>query len=236
MTIRIDPTPPGMTRTAAGTTAALLLLLASGCTPFNERAAIGQGTEIDPINQTGQAPAITTTDDPPSITSLDRSGWTKQTFLVPVDGAGHQPTGRHDYSEVKFTDRQKGIYPTAETALDLDGKPEHRILSEEITESVGGPIVGVYDVVTMPFRLIFDPPTRLRRSPGWDYERWPGTSTRPPASDAAVSMEPESPNGPAQPSAPTEAAPVSAPDPAPVSAPVPSADSKPTSASGQGGA
>ncbi len=160
-------------REIAWTLASLGAAVVGGCTQFNERPVIGQSTTINPISQTGPAPELDKTDDAPSIASLDRSSWKKQTFLVPVDGAGHQPTGRHDTNEVRFTNRQLGKFPTAESSLDLDGKPEHKILGEEITESAGAPLVGVIDVICMPFRLIFDPPTRLVRSPSWDYQRWP---------------------------------------------------------------
>lgn len=185
---------------------ATLAGLATGCTQFNERNTIGQSTQINPINQTGQAPAIDMTDDATSISSLDRSSWQKTQFLVPVDGAGHQPTGRHDYREVVFTNRQKGIYPTAESAMDLDGKPQREILGEEIAETAGAPLVAMLDLISMPVRLVFDPPTRLKRSPSWNYERWPTHAAPAPAA---------APEAPAAESAPAaEAAPAATAAPA----------------------
>lgn len=184
---------------------ATLAGLATGCAQFNERNTIGQSTQINPINQTGQAPAIDMTDDATSISSLDRSSWQKTQFLVPVDGAGHQPTGRHDYREVVFTNRQKGIYPTPESSMDLDGKPGREILGEEIAETGGAPLVAMLDVISMPFRLVFDPPTRLKRSPSWNYERSPTHAAPAPAALPEAPASEQTPGAPAAAATPAPA-------------------------------
>lgn len=163
-----------------------------GCAASNERSVIGDATEIPAISASG-SPEPLAADDGPSLSSLDRSAWARTQVLVPVDGAYHQPTYRHDYREMLFTARQRGEFPTPETALELDGKPERAILGEEIAESGGGAIVAALDGISMPVQILLAPPTTTRRSPRWNYQRWPApvTATTVPAATEPTSVQPD---------------------------------------------
>lgn len=177
--------------------------IVTGCTPFNERNTIGAGSTIEPIAGASPDIAVDKTDDPPSISRLERSNWPKSQFLVPVDGAGHQPTYRLDYREVLFTNRQKGLFPTPESAMDLDGKPGQEILGEEIAETGGQPLVALGNAIIVPGWMIVSPPGRLKRSPSWNYQRWPSDTWTSKDTITGVPQTTPVPQAPPAPPPPT---------------------------------
>jgi hypothetical protein len=187
----------------------------SGCVSQNERVTIGDNLPIEAISQAsptamnaGEMPATPgPMDQAPSITGIDRSSWTPMTYVVPVDGVGHQPIYRSDHKILLATARQRLEFPTAETCLELDGRPDRPVLGEEFSEAVSQPVIALGEAVLIVPRLVVEPQTRVVRSPLKSPQRTPVKAVTLPA--------PVSPTAPASPE-PVQPEPVQASVPAPV--------------------
>jgi len=145
------------------------LALHTGCAHrVNKRTVLGGGTELEaiaaePAPQIAYVPAD----------RLDRGGWDAQTFLVPVDGTVHTPhwrTLRQDNTTDK--PRRKGLFPTAESALDLE--TDAAVLWREA--GVAFPLT-LLDMGFIPLNAARNPPWARRQSPQWlhkrfDQDRW----------------------------------------------------------------
>ncbi|MBL8962644.1 MAG: hypothetical protein KF787_06440 [Phycisphaeraceae bacterium] len=168
--------PPRM---AIASVASLLPL--AGCVSDNDRLTIGQEVKLEvfstgpddtaPVAQGGSLVPeenVWTVGRTPQ--SIDRSGWERTEFVVPVDGTGHRPTYTAWVMLKNSTARQRGDFPTAESALELTGG----FTDEQFTESWTAPLVTFGSVFAIPFRLFIEPPWTVRRSPAMGYERWRG--------------------------------------------------------------
>lgn len=179
------------------TTPCLLLTLIplAGCVDQNARSVLGDSTPVESLAESPAVPS-TFTDDPPSLTSLSRDHWPATEVLVPVDGVGHRPTyrGQPPYALHRLP-RQRGEFPTAETALDLDGHPSRVLGAENATETVAAPLGAAVDAVLIPPRLIVEPQWTTQRSPAWSFQRWPGPAARTLPAAAAAPVAPPAPAG-----------------------------------------
>ncbi len=106
------------------------------------------------------------TGDAVSVRGLDRSNWGATDVRVPVDGTVHRPT----YARARLYDetlaRQKGLYPTSETALELEGS---RWMSA--AEIAAQPLRTLVDAAALPLLVAMDPPWNARQSPDAVYKR-----------------------------------------------------------------
>lgn len=104
-----------------------------------------------------------------------RDTWAQTEMVVPSDGVHHRPLYRTEYGRVKYTARNRGEFPTAETALDLQ---DRRATEKQIKETfIFTPGIIIYDTVTAPFRMAIHPATQSNvkvspRSPRPGYQRW----------------------------------------------------------------
>ncbi len=172
----------------------LLLVTLSGCiAPQNDRLTEGHGPAAvkfeafsrdsgraaNPVasdgGSGGQGGRIASS--PPTLTGLDRSNWDRTVVAVPVDGTAHHPTYVQRLIVTDSTARQRQEYPTAESALELtQGSGE--------TQAWEAPLQSVQafrDLLLGPFRLIGQPPWRVRWSPDESYARVWYTAPRVPA-------------------------------------------------------
>jgi hypothetical protein len=200
----------------------------SGCVSQNERVTIGDNLPIEAISEpsptamnAGEKPAAPAPmDQAPSITGVDRSSWTPMNYVVPVDGVGHRPHYRSDHKILLATARQRLEFPTAETCLELDGRPDRPVLGEEFSEAVSQPVIALGEAVLIVPRLVVEPQSRVVRSPLKSPQRTPVKAVTLPApvtpTAPAASPEPAQPE-PVQASAPSPVAPA-----APVAQPAPS--------------
>ncbi len=143
-------------------TAGLLGLTLAGCTTdLNARTTIGAAQTLPAL-----APAEAAPPENAVTARLDRGDWEPIEFRVPVDGVVHAPLWR---SGVSFDDdpaRQHGLYPTAETALQL-GEDGGVIARGMLVE----PARTLFDLFAMPVRMVFDPPWERTQSPSM-FKRW----------------------------------------------------------------
>lgn len=112
----------------------------------------------------------------PSVTGVDRSNWPEQEIVVWQDGVRHHPrftTNQPRYANA--TARQRGAYPTAESALELgdDG-------GAQFWEGFAGPFYGGMDVLLfIPRAIAYGGPGSIVASPDDTYARAPGASAPP---------------------------------------------------------
>ncbi len=168
--------------------AACLLGLAgpTGCVSDNERLTIGHEVELEALTpdrpgalqgpQDGSSGAEELPSPVPafpegkrSLLAIDRANWETTPFLVPVDGTGHRPTYFDTLQLKHATARQRGQFPTALTALELDGG----FTDAQLVESIDMPLVMTGEAIAVPFRLLLEPQSRTYWSPSWSYDRWP---------------------------------------------------------------
>jgi hypothetical protein len=147
------------------------LVAASGCiSPQNDRITIGQSTRLEAF-ETPQPRTVTLAERvaAPSVTGIDRSGWQQTTLLVPVDGIYHHPTYGDRVRITDKTARQRGLYPTAVSALELYNGSE----GQQQAEAVLNQLVGVGNVIILPFRMVLcQLPWWRRMSPEDAYARY----------------------------------------------------------------
>jgi hypothetical protein len=137
----------------------------AGCAPVNEEVGLINAPPLpalDPDAPTIRIPAHAT----PSITSHDRSNWGIQTVILPLKQVEHRPTYTSDIHFASNTPRERGEYPTAQTALDV---PTPNL--EQVAEGVVGPAYAGILVIWWPVEWIANnrPPWKIRRSPEDNY-------------------------------------------------------------------
>ncbi|HLO39869.1 MAG TPA: hypothetical protein VK176_02510 [Phycisphaerales bacterium] len=183
-----------------------------GCVAENDRLTVGHEVELEAFTPDEPrferlAPTTVSPDKPfpafpagdHSVKSMDRSNWTEQTVLVPVDGTAHRPTYAESVELKNSTARQRGEFPTALSALELTGG----FTDEQLVETFTTPLVVFGSGVIVPFRLLIDPQWNIHYSPKRTYDRWPTPGSDPiikaefaaPAdgSDAAPAADPTLP-------------------------------------------
>ena len=107
--------------------------------------------------------------DAEPTTRFDRGDWDARTFLVPVDGTVHTPTLTFTMlNETEAGGRREGLYPTVESALELDSDA-----CSAIGRGVTAPVASLVNIALMPLLAILDPAWELQTSPEQLYKRWP---------------------------------------------------------------
>jgi hypothetical protein len=157
--------------------------LLPGCVESNSRNRIGEDLAL-PAFQPGtrvlSSEDVQRADDTASLTSLDRSGWEPVAIAVPVDGVRHRPEYRF-LAPIGARDlrRQRREYPTAISALDLDGGSSSS--QARFFESILTPIHASIELVRLPFVMIMDRPWQETWSPlgPESYERVKNRGERP---------------------------------------------------------
>lgn len=136
----------------------------AGCVrALNDRPVLGGNTPLPAI--AGEVP---TSGDRGAATHtrLDRVNWRARVVLVPVDGAVHGPSWRSYRTRAGDAARQAGLYPTAETALEIDGGSWRANATAAAFEHLGA----LGEVALMPVRAFTDPLTADRQT-GVVYKR-----------------------------------------------------------------
>ncbi len=143
--------------------------LACGCADLNSRPVLGGRTALPAVTPSREAGGGHGR-DVASVRSWDRSNWGSTVVVVPVDGTVHAPT----YARGRLYDleptRRKGLYPTVESAMELD-EPGSRLMRG--AEVVAQPFRGLVEVGLMPVRAVVSPPWSRRQSPAGVYKRQP---------------------------------------------------------------
>ena len=159
----------------------------AGCiSPQNDRITIGRSVRLETFEppRTDAAPSVPDTLLAPSVVSIDRSNWKRTEVLVPVDGTAHNPTYARRIVETNKTRRQRGLYPTSSSALELTAGSE----GAQQREAFYNVVRAASDVVFIVPRMLWRAPWRTDASPDEAYARYwhPGLAPgqRQPLPDA----------------------------------------------------
>jgi hypothetical protein len=173
--------------------AALSLTALSGCgTSLNERTALGdprmsvsKGDVSDLRDRTVQLPGLAAdarkdaglAQEKTGSTrlaigkSLGREHWETTTILVPIDGVAAHPTYARWFEKTDETSRQRNEFPTAMSALELDGDGDAQSWEMLLgaPRSLGG-------AAAMPFRMLMHRPWKeVRHVPQTGFRASPAT-------------------------------------------------------------
>ena len=228
----MNPTTTSSHPARAATLAIATLAAAlSGCVDTNSRTVLGENQEIASFEPWKGLPAEYPVDGV-SVLGVDRANWAPSVFMVPVDGTYHRPTYADGLFLTNVTRRQRGEYPTLESAMDMDGSEFGDTADcQRFEEGFLVPLRALAEGIAIPVRLIGEPQTWEYVSPRHNYERWPKTRSiflppppaRPERSEAPAADP--TPPGSLPPPANPEAPPGERADPAPTDKP---ADKKDT--------
>ncbi len=160
-----------MPRTALRFTATLSLALAAlaGCSngEFNTESTLGgvvQAEAFDSQQRSWLPGASGTNPDAPSVRtdSLSREHWGEYAYTVPVSGVTHYPTYA---TRLHYTDqfaRQRGEFPTVDSALDTSAKDSRLV---QVAEGLVWPVWAGIDLGLLPVRAFTNPPWQAVASP-----------------------------------------------------------------------
>ncbi len=154
---------------------------ASGCANPNDEISIGDRVYIEALTPDHAAKPfgqLTDTGDAPSLKadSLDRDHWSVRAVLVPINGTTHQPTYATGPSYARATARQRGEFPTIESALDLGTRESQW---SEVFEGLAWPFWAGADLALMPARMVMQPPWDDAMSPPGPRDRAPEGTQKP---------------------------------------------------------
>lgn len=135
-----------------------------GCsTDVNARRTIGGERGLEALGLPDEVRPLA---DAGLTTRLDRGDWTPVEFRVPVDGTVHGPLWK---TPTRFDDDQRrahGLFPTAESALELNGDRW-----DDRVRSLMDPAVAVLDLALLPVRAVMHPAWTKTQGPSM-YKRW----------------------------------------------------------------
>ena len=139
-------------------------LLAAGCSgPLNDEIGL-RGVEPLP-GLSGVAPSDRPT-GAPSICDLDRRHWPLVTILVPTEQVEHWPTYAHNVSLDRSIPRNRGEFPNAQSAVDVQSSWGNQVL-----EAPANIVVGLVLPVTALVEMVLGRwPGKLETSPAKEYE------------------------------------------------------------------
>lgn len=160
-----------------------MLALLAACNHQNDRNELGNVVSL-PALSAESMPSDVRPDDASSLTSLDRSGWSKTVILVPVHGIAHGPTYTTEHLSTKATARQRGEPPTALTALELEGDT----CWTQVADAAEAPFVSMWDLLLLLPRAVVERPwTEVRgdQQPYWRSSVW-DARTQPPQAAPVV--------------------------------------------------
>lgn len=191
MTTSSSHSPNASTRnTAASSIASVISLgalvtLIPACAESNSRNRLGDSVTIQafqPASRVLSSEDTQRADDPPSLTSLDRSAWEPTVYSIPVDATHHRPNYRTNFqSGPNKLKRQRAEYPTTASALELDAGSTWS--GDRFFESILEPIHASLELVAMPVAMAIHQPWRMAWSPTGSYERVRNRGERPETMD-----------------------------------------------------
>ena len=146
---------------------AALLALPACTRHLNERPTLGNAVHTGTLDPATWAHAEGTVPDRTSDLGTDRAAWPAHVFLVPVDGTVHGPVRHRRVRLADGTRRQQGLYPTVESALDLQGDDRGALM----LEGVLAPFAATFELAMLPVSAIAQPPFTDRQSPGELHKR-----------------------------------------------------------------
>jgi hypothetical protein len=151
--------------------AVCLAAFLSGCISLeNDRDTVGRGLKLEAF-ESPRAPeqAVVPADlVAPSVVAIERDNWQKTEILVPVDGTAHRPTYSRREDATNKSRRQRELYPTATSSLELSAGSE----GQQQSEAFYNVARALSDIVFLPFRMLWRAPWRTDVSPEDAYVRY----------------------------------------------------------------
>lgn len=169
----------------AGAAGAVLL---PGCVGQTHDLRLGGVQEIETFAPRSEPLETSPLSDP----SLAQRPWPEMTLLVPNDGVRNRPVYRTQYLFLNQNRRQRGEFPTPESALDLEtGAYGEHLLDAFVIHDAGSVVDGG---ILLP-RLFLYPPWTRRGSPRITYDRAPDPSLMVPRATEEPAAESSEPPG-----------------------------------------
>lgn len=150
----------------------LTLWLGQGCGSMNVANQPRQASPLPALR--GEAPPAEFTGEP-SVTGIDRSDWPAHDVRLSRNDVEVRP---HYVRSFTLGDRnrvrERGVYPTLATALDLTDRRAN--VQAQYLELVVDPIAQLGNLALAPFRMVVvSPPRRIGHGPAGVYELQPRT-------------------------------------------------------------
>lgn len=203
------------TRCAAGVLC-VVAIGAVGCAEENRRTTLGHSAvdeaghdrgDVVTLEAFGDGGGELGVDYAVRTRSLDRSGWVATEHVQPVDGVHHTPTYRTIRRTTEDTARQRGEFPTVESASGTD----EPYVQEQWRDGAIVAMRTVADAVAMPVWVFVEPVWEERLSPGVVYERAPAGVSVLPATGLPAGADRSVYRGGASPGVALTEAPIEAP-------------------------
>ena len=143
----------------------------AGCiSPENDRITLGNSLRLESFEASRPAeervvPAGLVA---PSVVSIERDNWRTTEILVPVDGTAHNPTYARRVIKANKTRRQRNLYPTSNTALELYGGSE----GQQQKEALYNDFRAFTDLLFLLPRMVWRAPWRTDASPDEAFVRY----------------------------------------------------------------
>jgi hypothetical protein len=172
------------------TSAVAASVCVGGCVmPSNDRMVIGESIRMEAISPQPAATATKPSEQVivPSLTGVSRANWERTEILLPVDGTAHHPIYARRTTWADKAARQRGMNPTATSALELYAGSEE----QQEYEALNNQFRAITDVVLLLPRMLGWRPWQSRASPDEAYQRyWNPERPEPPIMDGAQSITP----------------------------------------------
>lgn len=181
----------------------LSLLTLAGCVNSNARTTVGDSVVLPAFTEAGVNPRGLPPTSAPSLEGMDRSNWSRQVFVVPVDGPEHRPLYATQLTQHNETVRQRLEFPSPTSALELSRTSQ----GEQIGDAAATAGYAFWDLLAMvPRMCMYAPwggPQRGDAQPYWRAPVSEARATNTPTSDLPEGMPSSTESGYTQTGAPT---------------------------------
>lgn len=136
-----------------GAVVGVAALAGCGGQDVNARPVLGGNVSIAALRASSPAAPPLLRDDEPTLRTVSRAAWRARRFEVPVDGTVHGPIRRWGLTPAGGSPRRSGLWPTLESALQVNGEPGRALTVEGWTawiEALGEVACLPIDLVTAP--------------------------------------------------------------------------------------
>ncbi len=150
-------------------------LTLAGCVNSNARTTVGESVILPAFTEAGVNPRGLPPTSAPSLDGMDRSHWSRQVFLVPVDGPQYRPLYATQLTQHNDTVRQRLEFPSPTSALELSRTSQ----GEQIGDAASSAGYALWDLLAMVPRMCMTSPwSGPQRGDVQSYWRAPVTEAR----------------------------------------------------------
>lgn len=132
----------------------LPLLALAGCVNSNARTTVGDSVVLPAFTEAGVNPRGLPPTSAPSLEGMDRGNWSRQVFVVPVDGPEYRPLYATQLTQHNDTVRQRLEFPSPTSALELSRTSQ----GEQIGDAAASAGYALWDLLAMVPRMCITAP------------------------------------------------------------------------------